>query len=95
MMLYLHVVEITIKNCSLTYEKQCLGGGIGRHNGLRNRGFIACEFESRPRYKKLFLHSSVVEQRAVNSKVVGSNPAGGAKINGPFVYRLGHQVFNL
>ena len=35
---YIYDIELRT-SCSLTCWKKCLGGGNGRHSGLRNRGF--------------------------------------------------------
>ena len=56
-----------------------------------------CEFESHPPYK-LGAIAQLVEQRTENPCVPGSIPGGTTSVtfvNGPFVYRLGREIFIL
>ena len=54
-----------------------------------------CEFESHPPYYYDGAIAQLVEQRTENPCVPGSIPGGTTNIVGPFVYRLGREIFIL
>ncbi len=60
---------------SLLLNQCCLGGGTGRHSGLKIRwGLAPCRFNSGPRHLRRGMEQ-LVARRAHNPKAAGSNPA--------------------